>query len=89
MGQRNRANHDIGVRISILDVGDCVLIRKVGIRGKHKLADRWNRDSYVVIDMPDNNTPVYKVQKEFGKGSVKTLPRNMLLPFQLNLAFQI
>ena len=53
----------------------------MGIRGKHKLADRWDRDSYVVIDMQDKNTPVYKVQKEFGKGSVKTLHRNMLLPF--------
>ena len=33
-------NYDIGAQISILDVGDCVLIREVGIRGKHKLADR-------------------------------------------------
>ena len=80
-GQRNKANYDIGVRNSILDVGDRVLIRKVGIRGKHKLADRWDRDSYVVIGKPDNNIPVYDIQKEFGNGSVKTLHRNMLLPF--------
>ena len=69
------------VRNSVLDIGDRVPIRKVGFRGKHKLADRRDRDSYVVIGMPDINIPVYHVQKEFGDGSVKTLHRNMLLPF--------
>ena len=39
-GQRNKSHYDLGVRNSILDIGDRVLIRKVGIRGKHKLADR-------------------------------------------------
>ena len=62
-GQKNKANYDIGVRSSILDIGDHVLIRKVGILGKHKLADRWDRDSYVVIGKPDINIPVYDIQK--------------------------
>ena len=44
----------------------------MGLRGKHKLADRWDRDSYVVIGMPDENIPVYNIQKEFGDGFVKT-----------------
>ena len=78
-GQRNKSNYDLKVRNSVLDIGDRVLIRKVGFRGKHKLADRWDRDSYVVIGTPDINIPVYHVQKEFGDGSVKH--RNMLLPF--------
>ena len=75
----------IGVQNSILDLGDCTLIRKVGIHGKHKLADRWGMDSYVVIDMPYHKIPVYKVQKEFGKCPVKSLYRNMLLPFSAML----
>ena len=82
-GQRNKSNYDLKVRNSVLDIGDRVLIRKVGFRGKHKLADRWDRDSYVVIGMPDINIPVCHVQKEFGDGSVKTLHRNMLLPFTI------
>ena len=53
----------------------------MGIRGKHKLADRWDRDSYLVIGKPDTNIPVCDIQKEIGNGSVKTLHRNMLLPF--------
>ena len=69
------------VRNSVLDIGDRVPIRKVGFRGKHKLADRRDRDSYVVTGMPDINIPMYHVQKEFGDGSGKTLHRNMLLPF--------
>ena len=80
-GQRNDSNYDLKVRNSVLDIGDCALIRKVGFRGKHKLAERWDRDSYVVIGMPEINIHVYHVQKEFGDGSVKTLHRNMLLPF--------
>ena len=39
-GQRNKSNYDLKVRNSVLDIGDRVLIRKVGFRGIHKLADR-------------------------------------------------
>ena len=72
-GQRNKSNYDLKVRNSVLDIGDRVLIRKVGFRGIHKLADRWDRGSYVVIGMPDINIPVYHVQKEFADGSVNTI----------------
>ena len=57
------------------------LIRNVDLRGKNKLADKWDKDPYVVIDIPDRNVPVYKVQRESGNPTVKTLHRNMLLPF--------
>ena len=78
---RNKANYDLKVREATLDVGDHVLIRNVGLRGKNKLADKWDKDPYVVIDIPDRNVPVYKVQRESGYPTVKTLHRNMLLPF--------
>ena len=77
----SKSNYDLKVRKSVLDIRDHVLILKVGFRGKHKLADRWDRDSYVVIGMPDINILVYHVQKEFGDSSVKKLQKNMLLPF--------
>ena len=78
---RNKANYDLKVREATLDVGDHVLIRNVGLRRKNKLADKWDKDPYVVIDIPDRNVPVYKVQRESGNPTVKTLHRNMLLPF--------
>ena len=62
-----------------MDVGDRVLVRQVGLKGKHKLADRWKKIPYVVV--PNAGIPVYKVKKESGDSIVKALHRNMLLPF--------
>ncbi len=40
---RYKTQYDSKVRESTLEVGDRILIRNVSIRGKHKLADRWER----------------------------------------------
>ena len=45
------------------------------------MADKWDRHTYIVIGRPDESIPVYRVQRESGDSSVKTLHRNMLLPF--------
>ena len=58
-----------------------MLIRKVGQKGKNKLADRWEKHSYIVIEVPNKGVPVYRVQPESEYSPVKTLHRNMLLPF--------
>ena len=78
---RHKANYDLKVREATLDVGDRVLVRQVGLKGKHKLADRWEKIPYVVVAVPNAGIPVYKVKKESGDSIVKTLHRNMLLPF--------
>ena len=78
---RHKSNYDGKVREATLGVGDRVLIRKVGLKGKNKLADRWDKHSYIVIEVPNEGVPVYRVQRESGDLAVKTLHRNMLLPF--------
>ena len=78
---RHKSNYDGKVREATLGVGDRVLIRKVGLKGKNKLADRWDKHSYIVIEVPNEGVPVYRVQRETGDSTVKTLHRNMLLPF--------
>ncbi|XP_070566514.1 uncharacterized protein [Ptychodera flava] len=76
----NKRRYDSKVRGSDLLVGDRVLIRNVGLIGKHKLADRWKADVHVVEKRLDDNLPVYVVKPETGDGVERTLHRNMLLP---------
>ncbi|MCG8113144.1 MAG: DDE-type integrase/transposase/recombinase, partial [Candidatus Thiodiazotropha taylori] len=78
---RHKHLYDSKVRESTLDVGDRVLIRNVGLKGKQKLADKWAKDPYIVVNQPDASIPVFVVRKESGSGREKTLHRNMLLPF--------
>ncbi|MCG8078888.1 MAG: DDE-type integrase/transposase/recombinase, partial [Candidatus Thiodiazotropha taylori] len=76
-----KSQYDSKVRESTVDIGDRVLIRKVGLKGKNKLADKWDKYPYIVIAQPDRSIPVFTVKRESGDGSAKTLHRNMLLPF--------
>ena len=58
-----------------------MLVRNVGIRGKHKLADRWEHKPYIVKDKPNPDIPVYVVQEEGSRKKPRILHRNLLLPF--------
>ena len=75
----NKERYDRRVRDQALEVGDRVLVRNVGLTGKHKLADRWTTTSYHVVKRIASDMPVYVVRPEDG-GPDRTLHRNMLLP---------
>ena len=68
------------VREAKLEAGDSVLIRNVGLKGKNKLAGKWNTDIFIVLEQPDPFIPVYRVKRDLGRSSPRTLHRNMLLP---------
>ena len=51
----------------------------MGIQGKHKLADQWDSEVYIV-QSKSNPEIVFKVRSSSGN-LTKTLRRNMLLPF--------
>ncbi len=74
---RQKENYDKKVRGATVSVGDRVLVRNVGLKGKHKLANIWEDYIYEVLEQPNDDIPVYVVQKE-GSRSKKTLHRNML-----------
>jgi hypothetical protein len=57
-----------------------VLVRIVAFDNKHKISDRWENDTYIVLKKPNLDIPVYTVQKENGQGRIRTLHRNLLLP---------
>lgn len=82
-GSRYKRYYDQRVRYSALQPGDRVLVRNVGIRGKHKLADTWEAEAYIVKRQPMQDIPVYEVYKEQrgSRSKCRTLHRNMLLPF--------
>ena len=77
---RHKNLYDKKVRGSTVGVGDRVLVRNVRLRGKHKLANVWEDEVYVVLDQPNEDIPVFSVQREDRRGSKRTLHRNLLLP---------
>ena len=80
--EQYKTRYDSKVREATVNVGDRVLIRKVGLKGRNKLADKWNKDPYVIVSQPDPNIPVFQVKKE-SDNTTKVLHRNMLLPFSV------
>lgn len=76
---RNKIRFDKRVTASPLEVGDRVLVRNVKLRGKHKLANKWEDDVYVVLKQA-GDIPVYTVKPEGKDGPVRTLHRDLLLP---------
>ena len=61
--------------------GDLVLVRNVGLKGKNKIADRWEKDMYLLIIKPKEGFSVYLVKDGHGRGPRKFLFMNLLLPF--------
>ncbi|CAM4513444.1 unnamed protein product, partial [Lepidochelys kempii] len=76
---RNKHRYDARVRSQELQPGDRVLLRNLGIAGKHKIADRWKAIPYLVMEKL-GDLPVYKIKPEDGPGQIKTVHRNLLLP---------
>ncbi|KAE8299878.1 hypothetical protein D5F01_LYC02297 [Larimichthys crocea] len=76
---RNKTRFDRQVVDSSLEVGDRILVRNVKLRGKHKLADKWEDDVYIVLRKA-GDMPVYTVKPEGKDGPVRTLHRDLLLP---------
>ena len=81
-GQKEQ--YDKKVRGAFLAEGDRVLIKCVGFKDTHKIADRWSNDVYKVVRQPSQDIPVFEVKPETGPGRVKVLHRNLLLPLPKN-----
>lgn len=76
---RNKRYFDKRVKQHTLEEGDRVLLKNLGLPGKHKLQDRWNSLPYIVVKkLPD--LPVYRLKPARGTGVIRTLHRDHLLP---------
>lgn len=83
--ERLKRYYDFRVRNLKLEIGDRVLIRFLYKIGRSKLLDKWERDLYVIVDIFNLDILVYKVQKEFRKGVIRILYRNLFLFFMFIL----
>uniref|UniRef100_A0A8C5PTE8 Gypsy retrotransposon integrase-like protein 1 n=1 Tax=Leptobrachium leishanense TaxID=445787 RepID=A0A8C5PTE8_9ANUR len=79
--QRNKRNYDLKVRIQDLQPGDRVLLKNLGAAARHKLADRWSSQVYIVCkQLP--GLPVYQIRLDGKAGPLKNWHRNHLLPLR-------
>lgn len=76
--ETQKLQYDKKAKAVKLIIGDKVLVKIVAFEGKHKIADRFEQETYEVIRQPIENIPVYEVRAPDGK--VKKLHRNHLLP---------
>lgn len=79
VADKNKTRVDRKITVSELEPGDRVLVRNVRLRGKHKLADKWEADIHVVVKRA-GDLPVYTVEPESKQGPSRTLHRDLLLP---------
>lgn len=74
--EKNKERYDVKICEVRLEVGDKVLIRNVGLKGKNKLVDKWDELIYIVKEKIFDLL-VYKVKIEGSRMWI--LYRNMLL----------
>lgn len=86
--EKNKTAYDKRVGFQSLEVGDRVLLKNWGLKGKHKLQTRWSPIPYQVVGkMP--NLPVFQIRKEDGRGKVKTIHRDHILPIGHNVRLPV
>ena len=78
---KQKSHFDLEARTTVIHPGDRVLVRINAYEGKHKIADRWEDDVYVVTKQPNTYVPVFIVKRENDSdSSSRTLHTNLLLP---------
>ena len=76
--KRHKNIYDRRPMVSSLKKGDRVLLRNLTPSGK--LDNFWEEDTYVVTSKPNNDLPVFEIQRENGQGRKRMIHRNHLLP---------
>ena len=64
-----------------LCIGKRVLVKVVAFEGKHKIADKFEKETYQIVDQPRPEIPVFKLKSD-ETVMEKTLHRNLLVKVQ-------
>ena len=59
--QRSKRCYNKFAKITKLEPGDLILVRKKGFQEKHKIADQWEKDPYEVVKQRQDGLPVFVV----------------------------
>lgn len=55
---KQKEQYDRNMRGAVLEVVDRVLVKVVHFEGKHKLANKWEEEPYIIIEQPNSGIPV-------------------------------
>ena len=83
-GERQKMVYDQKVRSTVTEPGDRELVRNVGFKGPQKLANKWEDQPYIVKKSRSSRYQTFQFtwsREKGGSGKLRTLHRNMLLPF--------
>ena len=65
-GAKYMKYYDKKNRYAVLQPGDRTLIQNMGLQGRQKLADKWQKQPYIVTSQPIPDIPIYEVQRKNG-----------------------
>lgn len=78
--ERRKKNNDQCVKDAPLKEGQFVLLRQLGVRGRHKIYDVWGSVVHKVLKAPKERGSVYTIAPVDDELKVKTVHRTMLKP---------
>lgn len=76
--EKHKQYYDKKAKATKKDVGDTVLVRTLAFDSTHKIADKFEKEEYEVIDQPNIDIPGFTIKSASGR--IRTLHRNNLLP---------
>ena len=80
--RKRKEGYDKKAKAVKINIGDKVMVKVLAHDGKHKIADKFEKDLYDVIDQRDEHIPVFDVKSPEGK--IRRLHRNHLAPVGLS-----
>jgi len=61
-----------------LEVGNQVLVKKLTFEGRHKIKDKYEPDTYIILEQPRPVILVFKIRSLSEDEKIRTLHRNHL-----------
>ena len=83
--KRQACHYDRKARGPSIQPGDMVLLKNVGLKGKHEIAHKWQHEPFTLLERPNPDIRVYRIKHG---SKIKVVHRNLLLPVALPFDFQ-